>query len=331
MLIGGPSRPPQLESEDAMEIREYDEVDALEVLHVNLLCLDHALTPERVAVLRRTDPRPFPFFGVYAQVEGRVVGQVGVFRLPVMADTGAQEVGGVWAVATHPAWAGRGIASRLLDEAHARMARAGLRYVTLGTSRHFVAHSLYRRLGYEDVAFAAEALATRDALPDPDGLRAEPAGAAGLALADQLFEQIAGDHLGFSRRHMPFFAAMDAQGYLAGHDLWLVWRDREPVGYAALGKTPHVLRIKNLLLLPGVDAGTAVAAVARETDARYVRVRVDRPGDRAPFERAGWVLAQPDWGVFMVKPLAAGATIDQFRRHYGVDAGRFLMSYLDLT
>jgi hypothetical protein len=37
--------------------------------YFSLLCLDFALTPELTAVIRRMDPRPFPFFAVYA-VEG---------------------------------------------------------------------------------------------------------------------------------------------------------------------------------------------------------------------------------------------------------------------
>jgi hypothetical protein len=33
----------------------------------------------------------------------------------------------------------------------------------------------------------------------------------------------------------------------------------------------------------------------------------------------------------MVKPLAADASVAEFRHRYGVDDGRFLVSYLDVT
>jgi hypothetical protein len=52
-----------------MKILEYDEVDPLGVFYLNMLALEFPLTAEHVAHIRRTDPRPFPFFTLYA-VEG---------------------------------------------------------------------------------------------------------------------------------------------------------------------------------------------------------------------------------------------------------------------
>ncbi|NUQ39478.1 MAG: GNAT family N-acetyltransferase, partial [Caldilineales bacterium] len=170
-----------------MRIVEYDAVDPLQVLHLNLLCLDFALTPELVAIIRRMDPRPFPFFALYAVEGSTVAGQVGVFRLPVVSTAGAAEVGGVWAVSTHPAWRGRGVASLLLDEAHARMAAAGLRFSTLGANRYQVAHALYKKQGYSDLATLTRyVLGPRALLPAQPGLWAEPVGPDRLALADRL-------------------------------------------------------------------------------------------------------------------------------------------------
>lgn len=314
-----------------MRIFEYDEVDPLEVLHLNLLCLDFALTPEYAAAMRRLDPRPFACFAVYAKVQERVAGQVGVFRLPVVSLAGAQEVGGVWAVSTHPAHARQGIASRLLDEAHTRMRRAGLHYSTLSTQRDRAAYSLYRRLGYEDVYFSSAMFARRTLLPKQTELRAEQAGSARLPLADQLFEQAARDHLGFARRHTPFFTSLEARGDRAACNLWLLWHGSEPLGYAVAHASKTVLRLDNLLLLRGVDPVAAVAALARELDAPYVSIRADRPADGERFARAGFLHAQPAWNVFMVKPLAADVSVAQFRHQYGVTTGRFLVSCLDVT
>ena len=314
-----------------MRVYEYDEVDPLEVLHLNLLCLDFALTPELVARMRRLDPRPYPFLGVYAKEAGRVAGQVGVFRLPVVSLEGAGEVGGVWAVATHPVFARRGIASRLLEEAHARMQNTGLRFSTLGTHRYRAAYSLYRRLGYEDVVYTSSMMVACKALISPTALKAETAGPAQMALADRLFEQVAASSLGFARRHLPFFPSLDEQGAFKTQTLWLLWQQDEAAGYAIGSQPKSVLRIDNLTLRPQVNPVAAVAAVAGEVDASYVWVRVDRPDDAATFVRAGFQAAVQDWNVFMVKPLAADATVEQFRTLYGVNSGRFLMSYLDVT
>lgn len=314
-----------------IRIAEYDAVDPLQVLHLNLLCLDFALTPEVVAVIRRMDPRPFPFFALYA-VEGRTVaGQVGVFRLPVVSTAGAAEVGGVWAVSTHPAWRGKGVASLLLDEAHARMAAAGLRFSTLGTDSYRVAHSLYEKQGYWDLFSSAAALGRSDALSAAPGLVVEPAGVERLALADRLFEQIAHGHLGFARRHTPFFPFLHARSYLDANDLWLFQRHGEAAGYAVAGQHNGLLRVKNLLLAEGVNAAEATVSLAQRTGARYIEVRLDVAGHTSAFAQAGFQFTDQSWGAFMVKPLAAGATLAEFRHSYGLDDGRFLSSYLDIT
>lgn len=314
-----------------MRIEEYDEVDALQVLHLNLLCLDFALTPELAALIRRMDPRPFPYFAVYA-VEGRMVaGQVGVFRLPMVSCTGADEVGGVWAVSTHPAFRGQGVASLLLDEAHARMVAAGLRFSTLGTDSYRVAHVLYQKHGYSDVLSPAMAMGRADVLPGPAGLRAKAAGVERLALADRLFEQCARDHLGFARRHTPFFPFLYARSYLSPQGLWLIWRGEDAVGYAVVEAHNGLLRIKNLLLADWGNLLAATAALAQAMEARYVQARLDRPDHVTAFAQAGFQVTSQSWGTFMVKPLVAGATIEQFHRLYGLDRGRFLISTMDVT
>lgn len=312
-------------------IVEYDAVDPLQVLHINLLCLDFALTPELAALIRRMDPRPFPFFALYALEGSTVLGQVGVFRLPMISTAGATDVGGVWAVSTHPAWRGQGVATRLLDEAHARMRAAGLRFSTLGTASSGVAHALYEKLGYRDLCSPAMALARSDELRAQPGLRVEPAGPGRLAVADRLFEQFSHGWLGFARRHTPFFSFLCARDWLNAQDLWLIWQGGEAIGYAAAAASNGLLHVRNLLLAPYADPAAVVAALGQATAARYLRVRLDHPAHAAAFARAGLLVASPSWATFMVKPLAPDATLEEFRRDYGLDEGRFLISAMDVT
>lgn len=314
-----------------IRIAEYDDVNPLQVLHLNLLCLDFALTPELVGVIRRMDARPFPFFAVYAMEGSAVIGQVGVFRLPMISLEGAAEVGGVWAVSTHPAWRGKGVASLLLDEAHRRMAAAGLRYSTLGADSYRVSHALYHKHGYHDLHSPAMALGRADALPARTDLRVELAGVERLGLADQLFDQGSRGHLGFARRHVPWFTFLHTRNYLNIQDLWLVWQGDTPLGYAVTTLRNQVLRVQTVLLSEPATPLAAVTALARATEARYVQVRLDQAGDTTAFAQAGFETTIQTWGTFMVKPLAAGATLAEFRQSYGLDDGRFLSSYMDMT
>jgi GNAT superfamily N-acetyltransferase len=181
-----------------MKILEYRDIDPLSVLHLTMLALGFPLTPEHAAHIRDTDPRPFPCFTVNAVEGNMALGQVGVFRLPMISTKGREDVGGVWAVSTHPNHARRGIAAALLDEAHSRMRDAGLRFSTLGTSRSGVSHKLYQRHGYVDMNVWATAMTRWERAYQPTQLRAQPPGPEGYDFVEKIFADLASDYLGFA-------------------------------------------------------------------------------------------------------------------------------------
>ena len=115
------------------------------------------------------------------------------------------------------------------------------------------------------------------------------------------------------------------------HDLWLIWQGGEAIGYAAAAASNGLLHVRNLLLAQYADPVAVVAALGQATAARYLRVRLDHPAHAAAFARAGLLVASPSWATFMVKPLAPDATLEEFRRDYGLDEGRFLISVMDVT
>ena len=80
-----------------MKILDYDDVNPLQVLHLTMLALNFPFAPEHAVHIRQTDPRPFPCFTVNAVDATRdvVLGQVGVFRLPMISTEGREDVGGV--------------------------------------------------------------------------------------------------------------------------------------------------------------------------------------------------------------------------------------------
>jgi GNAT superfamily N-acetyltransferase len=314
-----------------MKIVEYDDVDPYGVLNLNLMGLGYALTPERVALIRQLDARPFPCFAVYAIEDGIVAGQVGVFRLPTVTTEGLEEVGGVWAVCTHPALSRRGIATRLLDEAHARMRSAGLRFSTLGTSRYRAAHKLYQRHGYEDVFSSVAAFTRWERVSHDSRMRAERAAGEGLELADKHFQRVAAGHLGFARRQSSFIPMLVATGDVGAGEVWLLWKEDELVGYALATVSESILTVKNLLLVDGVDAADAVLALGQALSITYLRVRMDHPSVAASLHRAGYPPALPDWDTFMIKPLIPAVTTADARRLLGIGTQRFLISSIDLT
>jgi len=311
-----------------MKILTYDEVDPLGVLHLSMLALDFALTPEHAAHIRRTDPRPFPCLALYAVEDGMVLGQVGVFRLPMVSTAGREDVGGIWAVSTHPQHSGGGIASMLIDEAHARMRSAGLRFSTLGTNRYRVAYRLYQHHGYEDTQVLATALAPWEIAHQPTRLHARPPGTGGYELVERLFAELAGEYLGFAWRHTPFGPLRDK---VSPEQIWILWENNQPAGYALARLDRAILRITNLLLRPNLDATEAVAAVVAQLKSTYVQVKLSRPSEILSLERAGYQVARPTWGAFMVRALTPDVTVEDARQLFGIGTDRFLISWLDTT
>jgi GNAT superfamily N-acetyltransferase len=308
-----------------MKIMEYNDVDPLQVLHLALLALDSPFTPERAAHIRRTDPRPFPCFTVNAVEDDQVVGQVGVVRRPMISMQGPEDVGGVWAVSTHPHHAGRGIASALLDEAHLRMRDAGLRFSTLATSRSCTAYRLYQRHGYVDMNVWGNALARWEMAHQPTRLRAQPAD--GFEFVEGIFRDLAKDYLGCVWTHQPFIRLREK---VSLEDVWIVWENSEPVGFVFAQREDLLLKINIQLLRMDIDAVEAVASFASKLKTSYVQVTMSRPSDIASLQRAGWQVAHPTTSTFMVKSLVDDVTAEDARRLFGIGTDRFLISWLDV-
>ena len=311
-----------------MKIVEYDAVDPMGVFNLTLLALDFPLTPEHAEHLRRTDPRPFPCLSVCMVEDELVIGHVGIFRLPMITMEGREDVGGVWAVSTHPQYSGRGVASRLLEEAHARMCQAGLRFSTLGTGRSGVSYKLYHQHGYEDMNVRATALARWETAHQPTRLRAQPTAPAGYDFVEDVFDEVAKDYLGFTVRHRPYARMRDTVGL---EDIWMLWENNQVVGYALAHADRAVLKISDLVLKAGMDAAEAVAALAAQVKTTYLKVKISRPGEITSLRQAGYHVAHPDWGAFMVKPLMPEVTVEEARRLLGIGTDRFLISWLDMT
>jgi GNAT superfamily N-acetyltransferase len=299
-----------------MKILEYDDVDPVSVLDLNLLSLGYPLTPELVARIRHLDQRPFPFFGLYAVEGGTTAGQVLVYRLPGVTIEGPENLGAVAAVATHPAFSHRGIAAQLLEEAHTRMRSVGLRFSTLATARHRMAHLLYKRAGYEDMLAFGSAFKRFDPIQVSTGLRAELAGE---------------KRLDFARRFEPFFPAIIQLGDLEVNNIWLLLDGDSLVGYAIAAFSKSILKVSDLLIDVKYDPASALAAILRTVNAKYIQARINHPAEQRSFQSSGFQIAQPAWGTFMVKPLLPEMTIPIAQRLLGIGTETFLISWLDIT
>lgn len=231
-------------------------------------------------------------------------------------------------MSVHPEYAGQGVASLLLEEAHAQMRAAGLRFSTLESNRHQVAHSLYRRHGYLDLQVWATALARWETAHQPTRLQAKNAGNHAHEEIETLFDEIAQDRLGFAWRHTPFARLRDQ---IAPESIRIFWDNRNPVGYALTSIEKGVLAVSDLVLKTGVDAAEALASLTACMKAAYVQVRLSRPVDIASLRSAGYQVAHPNWSAFMVKSLHPEIPVEEARHLFGIGTDRFQISWLDTT
>ena len=253
-----------------IQILTYDQVDPLEVWHLNQVALEYSLTPERAALIRRLDPRPFPFFALYAAVDGVLAGQVCVYRLPVVTVDGPEEMGGISAVCTHPDYARQGIAARLMEEAHAHIRQAGMRFSTLGTSSHRGAYHLYRSLGYEDAARLGMATASRETAVRLGSLTARQTQPGEISLADDFYQRLAPGKIGFTRRLPGFLSTLIAMGEIGQDSIWLINFGSDACGFTRVIHREPVLHLNDILLAEEASPAEATAALVRGTQADYI-------------------------------------------------------------
>lgn len=136
-----------------MRVIPYDELnDHLGFLQMMRAAFGWPALPERVAEIRKLDERCRDPYGFCMVEAGKVVGFAGVMEIPVQTrDRGIEKAGGFFAVATMPGYVRQGVATRLLERGHEYFREQGFRFAFLFTAHTLVAHSLYVRLGYEDL------------------------------------------------------------------------------------------------------------------------------------------------------------------------------------
>lgn len=90
--------------------------------------------------------------GFCAVENKRLAGFVGVMDIPTKTVDGTEEiVGGIYAVATNPLFAKRGICKVLMDRAHHYFKEKKYQFCFLSTSRTIIAYALYQKMDYVEI------------------------------------------------------------------------------------------------------------------------------------------------------------------------------------
>jgi len=307
------------------EIIKYDELkDYYQFLRLMDAAFSWAVTPERIANIRRLDRRFAGPWG-YGLMEGReLVGFVGVADIPArMRDGRTENIGGIHLVATLPGHGRQGIATRLLERAHSYFRRKGYRFALLCSSRSLVAHSLYERLGYADIESvyrtpqAYKILANKSKTQDPKPKNGDAAPAIDWNAIEQTFQRCFRRWTGLAVRPSEWAAKRASAMGLKPENIVVV-----DGGYAIHGGGPDVLYVLEIagrnrrvylkLLKPLEAIGKPIMSDCYVRDPVLLRI----------YREQGYAFRWGNNAVVMCKPL----TDTEFKPAFG---NRFFFSTLD--
>ncbi len=255
---------------------------------------------------RRVFPEP-EYVSLHAVDRDRVVGQLSVVRFPYAFREGIETVAGLAALSTHPGRARTGIARSLLAEAHAREEGAGIRHVTLWTNASWGAYRLYQELGYRDVY--SSPWAVRPPRPAGDrparvrgAISVRPGRPRDAGFLEELHQRFVRDRLGFRRAPGRLRLQIRLGELSPPRDLLVAVRDRKPVGYAHLSRTPFRTICDEVVAESPAVRRALVDAVARVAEDGVVAfqhsVVADHPELFPPRE---WARSPVNWWRFLAR------------------------------
>lgn len=304
-----------------MRIITYDEIrDHYQFMKLMHAAFGWAESAERTQRLRKDDERYKYPYGFALSQGPRLLGFVGVIDVPVRTVDGRTEIaGGIHSVATDPDCSRQGVASKLMEHAHDFFQGKGYRFSLLCTSRALVAHSLYRRLGYSDIAVLERIPRAYKSYPEkkkPERKRKSRAGFAGDRIAG-IFEQAMPKRTGCAVRIRNW------------PRIWLKTRELKPErvivredGYAFTSTWGGTLFVDEIVALRRRTYNAILERLRRSGKSAIIIGHADDPVLQGILKRKGYSLAYGRYGVRMSKPL----TRTTFQQAFG---DRFYFSPLD--
>jgi ribosomal protein S18 acetylase RimI-like enzyme len=268
----------------------------------------------------KSDPRLKDGAVGFCGVEGnRAVGFVGVDDFVTRTIGGKTEkAGGVFGVATLPEVTCQGVCTKLLTHAHEYFLDRGYRFVFLTAGQPSVAHTLYCKLGYFDVASFVSAYKLKK-----PGKRESAELKRARALDFERILDFYAEHVkgrtGFVVRDEAYMKTVVRQYEIAAKECVTTRK-----GYVIFKKEKRHARVRELVAQDEGEMNRLIELVERQAQTVVIgRVPVGDPVLSRVYRSRGFTVLEKGHGVLMVKELVPEAS---FPEAYG---SRFYMSALD--
>lgn len=312
-----------------MRIVEYDEVDGQQVLEMNLRCFGWYLSPDQVKSIKKVDKHVPDYFALYAVENEKVLSQVGVVEVDTQTTSGIEKIGCIWGVCTRPMAARRGLARKLMEEAHNRLIADDIRYSFLGTGKSLVAYDLYLDLGYRDLTTLSRGLKLCKQKKDSDSSIAYTSKSKNDTIV-KMFKEYSNGLLGFIHRPINFLKVRKAWSWMSYNTVGIFEEHNTPIGYIIASREGKYIKILEICC-PRIE-DTKRCFKAFETKFKPDHMLFDWVegsfGEEA-FVHSGFKNLKDSWGILMVKNLKGRHSIKKIRGSYGISESKFQMTSVD--
>lgn len=314
-----------------MRILEFDELGSALEPQAQLLDLAAGWAPNDFGKFKQARRMGYPsaaYAGIYAVENGEILSAVRVLRLPYTTAEGIQQVAGIQGVVTRRDSGRKGLARKLLLEAHTREKDAGSKYSLLWTGRGQVAHSLYEDLGYQDVY-----------APDLATFRVEKRGNSGpytlkdveesdLDALEELHRRATAGRLGFTPRPRGIVRSLLHIGFLAKESLHVVFYAGRMVGYAQLQRSSAWCSLNELVLEPETPVERVLPTLEATAKGGWFAIRNTVVRDALPLlRRRGYSYSPFAYYSLLALPLEKPSS--DIAEELGTADRRFACQHLD--
>jgi GNAT superfamily N-acetyltransferase len=254
--------------------------------------------------------------GFCAVEHDRLIGYVGVMDITTRTASGQTEmVGGIWAVATNPASARKGICKNLMEKAHQYFKSRDYRFSFLCTGRTIIAYRIYRGMEYEEVEAVNQLKAVYKVLDKP---QREEKGVPSYIDPDRIFhiyQQFIQNKIGFALRQRDF-AAMYAKRKRYDQKISIL----KPKGYALLLDSEKVTKVRDMTALDYDTYGALIDETEDHAQNGVINGSVDDDKLLELYRSKGYLVQNGHNGVVMVKALKEARFEEVYGRSFYIGA-----------
>jgi predicted acetyltransferase len=268
---------------------------------------------ERMTLDDRLKNSPVGFCAVEHE---RVKGYVGVMDIPTRTALRQTEmVGGIWAVATNPDSARKGICKNLMEKAHQYFKSRNYRFSFLCTGRTIIAYRIYREMEYKEVETVNQLKAVYKVL---DKSPHEEKGVPSHLDPDRIFhiyQQFVQNRIGFVLRQRDF-ATMYAKHKRYEQRLSIL----KPKGYALLLESENVTKVRDMTALDYDTYDELIDETEDRAQNGVINGSVDDDKLIDLYRSKGYLVQNGHNGVVMVKALNEAKFEEVYGRSFYIGA-----------